>query len=157
MNRRQYKKVMLKQVSHCAFRLLYHTGYVAYIDESFKDFMMEHYVLEGEIFRKARSYSEWLLHMEMFDKYRRIAQTYYARDSIRVSTVFLGIDHNFGAGLPLLFESMIFINGGPLQSHDLDGEQDRYYTYEQALTGHRELCELVKSALKENTDELHII
>lgn len=46
-----------------------------------------------------------------------------------VSTVFLGIDHQFGRGEPVLFETMIF--GGPL-----DGDMYRYGTYEQAERGH---------------------
>lgn len=28
-----------------------------------------------------------------------------------ISTVFLGLDHNWGAGPPLLFETMVFIDG----------------------------------------------
>jgi hypothetical protein len=47
----------------------------------------------------------------------------------RVSTVFLGLDHNFGRGEPLLFETTIF--GGPL-----DGEMWRYGTYSEAERGH---------------------
>lgn len=47
-----------------------------------------------------------------------------------VSTVFLGLDHQFGEGPPVLFETMIF--GGPL-----DQEQWRYHTWEEAVAGHR--------------------
>jgi hypothetical protein len=47
----------------------------------------------------------------------------------RVSTVFLGLNHNFGRGEPLLFETMIF--GGPLA-----GEMSRYCTYNEAERGH---------------------
>ena len=50
-------------------------------------------------------------------------------DSVHVSTVFLGLDHQYGDGPPLLFETMIF--GG-----DLDGWQDRYSTWEEAEAGH---------------------
>jgi hypothetical protein len=53
----------------------------------------------------------------------------------RVSTVFLGIDHNFSdEGDPLVFETMIF--GG-----NFDGEdeyQTRCSTWEQAEAQHRE-------------------
>jgi hypothetical protein len=48
---------------------------------------------------------------------------------VTVSTVFLGIDHNFGGGPPLLFETMIF--GGPHDQYT-----DRYETWEQAEAGH---------------------
>lgn len=54
-----------------------------------------------------------------------------------VSTVFLGINHQFGGGPPLIFESMVF--GGPL-----DQEQRRYSTELEARAGHAELLELVR-------------
>jgi hypothetical protein len=56
----------------------------------------------------------------------------YQGGEIHVSTVFiLGINHAFGDGDPLLFETMIF--DGPL-----DGYQVRYSTWEQAEVGHKE-------------------
>lgn len=53
--------------------------------------------------------------------------------SIDVSTVFLGLDHSFGVGPPLLFETLIF--GG-----EHEGEMRRYATREAALAGHRQMC-----------------
>ena len=50
-------------------------------------------------------------------------------DDVRVSTVWLGIDHSHGEGPPLIFETMIF--GGP---HD--GYQARYSTEAEARAGH---------------------
>lgn len=59
--------------------------------------------------------------------------------SWRVSTVFLGTDHSFVEGEPpVLFETMVF--GGPL-----DGEQERYYTWDLAEAGHRKMVEKVKA------------
>src|SRR6476646_6845896 len=50
----------------------------------------------------------------------------------RVSTVFLGIDHNFyGSSGPLLFQTLIF--DGPLAD-----EMWRYATYAEAERGHQE-------------------
>ena len=60
-------------------------------------------------------------------------------DRVRVSTVFLGLDHSFGSGPPVLWESMVF--GGPL-----DGEQQRYTSRADALRGHAEMCALVTAA-----------
>jgi hypothetical protein len=61
--------------------------------------------------------------------------------TITVSTVFLGLDHNFNEqGPPVLWESMIF--GGVL-----DQEQRRYTSREAALAGHQELCRQVREAL----------
>jgi hypothetical protein len=52
---------------------------------------------------------------------------------ITVSTVFLGLDHNFSKeGPPILFESMSF---------GADEEDcERYDTYQNAMIGHRILC-----------------
>jgi len=68
---------------------------------------------------------------------RRVAFT-DLDDRGRISTVFLGIDHSFGFGEgPLLFETMVF--NGPL-----DGEQDRYSTWDEAEAGHKAMVERVK-------------
>lgn len=48
---------------------------------------------------------------------------------VTVSTVFLGLDHSFGSGDPILFETMIF--GG-----ERDGFLQRYSTRDEALKGH---------------------
>lgn len=70
---------------------------------------------------------EWARWFEVRDN-RRVALT-KARFGATVSTVFLGIDHNWGDGPPLIFETMVF--GGPM-----DENQVRYSTYEEALRGH---------------------
>lgn len=64
-----------------------------------------------------------------------------AKDTIGgvlVSTVFLTIDHGFGYGAPVLYETMIF--GG-----DDDGYCKRYSTSEAALVGHRRAADAVRS------------
>lgn len=58
---------------------------------------------------------------------------------VRVSTVFLGLDHSFGEGAPVLFETMIF--GG-----EHDQYQDRYCSYDEAEKGHQEAINLVLKA-----------
>ena len=50
-------------------------------------------------------------------------------DGQQVSTVWLGSDHSFGEGPPLIFETMIF--GGPHDQYC-----DRYSTEEAAVAGH---------------------
>jgi hypothetical protein len=60
---------------------------------------------------------------------RRIGQDIF--DNVRVSTVFLGFNHNMhSTGNPVLFETMIF--GGPL-----DSSQWRYTSYADAEAGHK--------------------
>lgn len=59
---------------------------------------------------------------------------------IHISTVFLGIDHSFGLGPPLLWETMIF--GG---KHDQF--QERYSTRAKAIAGHARAVKLVNADL----------
>lgn len=58
---------------------------------------------------------------------KRVGRTEVGEAS--VSTVFLGVDHSFGDGPPLWFETMIF--GGPF-----DQETWRYTTWAEAEAGH---------------------
>ena len=57
--------------------------------------------------------------------------------NVRVSTVFLGLDHNFSGGTPILWETMVF--GGSMDEH-----MDRYATRQAALDGHAEVVALVE-------------
>ncbi len=51
-------------------------------------------------------------------------------DGRLVSTVFLSLDHNFGEGGPLVFETMVFCDSYS------EEEVDRYSTYDEAVEGH---------------------
>ena len=84
-----------------------------------------HYKLEGKEVVEVDDLMEW-------GKWIQTADRHVAKDKIgkaKISTVFLGLDHSFGSGPPLLFETMVF--GGPL-----DGETDRYSIWEEAEIGH---------------------
>jgi hypothetical protein len=71
---------------------------------------------------------------------RHVAEDWLPGD-VHVSTVFLGLDHNFlGDGPPVLWETMIF--GG-----EHDQYQDRYSTKEDAIVGHRRAVRLASSSL----------
>lgn len=70
---------------------------------------------------------------------RRVAYTELS-EHCHVSTVFLGLDHQFGQGPPLVFETMVF--GGPC-----DGDQDRYSTWAEAEAGHQRIVERVRERL----------
>lgn len=66
---------------------------------------------------------------------------------IRVSTVFLGLDHSFrdiygGDREPILWETMIFGVPGKL-----NGYQCRYASYDDAVRGHAEAVEQARKAL----------
>ena len=61
-------------------------------------------------------------------------------ESILVSTVFLGLDHNYFGGRPILFETMIF--GG-----NRDQYQERYHTWDEAKIGHDYAVTLAKKGM----------
>lgn len=75
---------------------------------------------------------------------RRVAQTFFPNDGdkeVRVSTVFLGIDHSWGNNAqPILWETMIF--GG-----EHDEFQQRYHCEQDAMNGHLVACDLVVTSM----------
>ena len=72
---------------------------------------------------------------------RRVAKTDLP-DNVLVSTVFLGLDHNWDdGGAPVLWETMIF--GGPK-----DGYQNRYTSLEDAKNGHNLAVALAKMEVR---------
>jgi hypothetical protein len=72
------------------------------------------------------------------DEYRFVEMTMIEKgaESCRVSTVWLGVDHELGDGEPQLFETMIF--GG---SHA--GFERRYGTEIEALNGHADAIKMI--------------
>src|SRR5262245_52369685 len=61
-----------------------------------------------------------------------------------ISTVWLGIDHSFFNGPPLIFETMVFPSRDKLSNLDVE----RYATEEEAIAGHKAMVE--KWRAKEN-------
>jgi hypothetical protein len=102
------------------------------------------YILVDKKPVQASSIFEWGNFMEDNDV-KRVGIDYFKDKSIRVSTVFLGIDHNFRSeGPPVLFETMIF--GGNLSEY-----QDRYCTWEEAEEGHSEaIKKIYEDAIEQN-------
>ncbi len=78
----------------------------------------------------------WSRWFENADAERTVAQTQVSPD-VLVSTVFLGLDHNWGEGPPILWETMIF--GGPQ-----DGYQERYSARAAAEAGHLDAVEIAQ-------------
>jgi hypothetical protein len=72
----------------------------------------------------------------------RIVRRDTVAPEIEVSTVFLGLNHAFTGGPPVLWETMVF--GGPL-----DCEMERYTSKEDAVAGHQAMCDRVAEALRE--------
>ena len=76
---------------------------------------------------------------------RKVAQSTWSKPGIFLSTVFLGIDHSYGQGPPLLFETMAF-KTEPFETFREELYCERYATWEQAETGH---WNLVKHIIEE--------
>lgn len=93
------------------------------------------YILDGKQPVKAKTMGQWVKWFEGADRAVRKTDL----PGCVVSTVFLGLDHSFVGGEPLLFETMVF--DGPL-----DGEQDRCSTWEQAEAMHEAMCRRVREA-----------
>lgn len=97
--------------------------------------MTDGYILRGKepvLVDDAMAWADWY-----FAADRHVAKEKIG--DVTVSTVFIGIDHQFGDGPPLLFETLIF--GG-----EHDGWQDRCSTWDEAEKMHREAVSLVKGA-----------
>jgi hypothetical protein len=90
-----------------------------------------------------RDVLEWGEFFNKDDK-RRVALTEF-EPGVRVSTVFLGLDHRyFGKGPPLLFETMVF----GLNLED-EAFTTRYATWDDAETGHKAIVRKVQEQLAE--------
>lgn len=89
--------------------------------------MTKHYILQDREPIEVPDVLTWARWFETAD--RIVKQTTLGRE-VRVSTVFLGLNHRFvGRGPPLLFETMVF--GG-----ERNGAQWRYSTWDEAVAGH---------------------
>lgn len=88
----------------------------------------KYYILDGKTPRGVDDVIEWAKSFE--NSNRIVAQTDVSKD-VRVSTVFLGIDHDWTGTHPELFETMIF--GG-----DFAEDCWRYSTWDEAEKGHAE-------------------
>lgn len=101
--------------------------------------MSGHYILEGHTAVAEHDPLTWARWFESAD--RHVALTEH--ELFRVSTVFLGLDHQFGRGPPILFETMVFLKTGDpsspniLERFDESIDQARYANWEDAELGHK--------------------
>lgn len=74
----------------------------------------------------------------------KVAQTHI--EGYVISTIWLGLDHQYGDGPPLIFETMVFPTGPDNTVSDWgDLDCDRYSTEEEALEGHKQMVEKWKN------------
>lgn len=100
--------------------------------------MTDKYILKGHEAVPCNDLLEWAKTFETLDRHVGSDEI----GEVRISTVFLGLDHNwFGEGPPLLFETMIF--GGPHNDY-----QERCSTWDEALIQHKTAVDLVKASLQ---------
>jgi hypothetical protein len=101
-------------------------------------FCPQYYVLLGKLAVPEPDVTKWA-------QWFGTANRHVAQDRIGgvvVSTVFLGLDHSHGHGLPILFETLVFRGG--------DGqEMDRYESWEQAEVGHEHTVTRIRAELIE--------
>jgi hypothetical protein len=84
------------------------------------------YILDGHKPVEEPDLFKWAEWYETAD--RHVRDTFQG-DDVRVSTVFLALDHSVGHGPPLLFETMVFVNG-------VGEDCERYSTWAEAEEGH---------------------
>ncbi len=94
------------------------------------------YILDDDHNLVPATFDEWGAFFSQIDK-RRVARTNV--NGCDVSTVFLGMNHNYGDGPPLLFETMIF--GGPENDYT-----DRCTTWAEAEEMHKRACAVAAKA-----------
>jgi len=98
--------------------------------------MPDHYILRG---RDIIPVDMWIWTDWLERDYPERVVGYWKFKSCNVSTVFLGLDHSFGGGVPILFETLVF--GGPMEHAG-----ERYATYDEAEAGHMRYCQEVSAA-----------
>jgi len=103
------------------------------------------------------SVEEWSrLHNDR--QYIRIGETTIG--NYVVSTVWLGIDHSWDKGRPVIFETMVFTSSAwtadrsdPDRDPLLELDCVRYSTEREARKGHRDMCTLVRATTQEVPSE----
>ena len=98
--------------------------------------MILHAILNGHLVE----ITDWQTWAEWFENTDRHVALDTVGD-VRVSTVFLGLDHSFGGGPPLWFETMVF--GG--EHSDFT---QRYATWEEAEAGHQMVLIALRSKVR---------
>lgn len=93
-------------------------------------------ILEQFGFRKGFSFE---------DRFDLKTEVEYNGKTYGVSTVELGMNHNFGIGRPLNYETMIFIHDGFGGNNEFEYFQKRYTTQEEAKKAHFNIVNLFRN------------
>jgi hypothetical protein len=106
----------------------------------------KYYVLDAECRVVEADLMTWAHFFERIEN-RTVGWTQITSECV-VSTVFLGINHQFGKGPPIVFETLVI--GGPL-----DGEGWRYSSWDDANAGHEGWVRKVRAAVKQRVTSAH--
>lgn len=96
---------------------------------------MKYYLNKDKTYRRAEL-MEWA---EQFERMSRHVACEVVLGK-KVSTIWLGLDHSFCGGEPLVFETMVFSE----YDRGTDIYMDRYSTWDKAIAGHQKAIEWVK-------------
>jgi hypothetical protein len=96
------------------------------------------YILDGRKPVPVDRAIQWAQWLEGAGDHRIVAQSDIG--DVHVSTVFIGLDHNFGTGEPHIFETMVFGPG------DVSMEVWRGATWRDAEFAHMRACEGVRAS-----------
>jgi len=104
-----------------------------------------YYILKGKKVVECRDLLEW---GKWFKTADRIVKQETLNNGLFVSTVFLGLNHNFlNKGKPLLFETMVFASRKEKTKFGIkkkvkigdELDQDRYHTWKESEVGHQRM------------------
>lgn len=109
-----------------------------------------HYVEIDGAPRLATNLMQWCVGMEGC---RRVEVTQVGEH--HVSTVFLGLDHAFARGAPVLYETMIFHQDNK-EDHTWLDFQRRYSTRQEALEGHYNVVTVIAAGCSSSSALEHL-
>jgi hypothetical protein len=113
-----------------------------------------HYILggpDGHTPILEEDYLEWAKWYETSMDARRVAMTEIANVG-RISTIFLGLDHQFGEGRPVLFETMSQFGAGWGEEYFA-----RYHTWDEALAGHLAFVAEALATVEHTADRVAVV
>ena len=104
---------------------------------------IKHYILTSRHKIKEVDLMTWAKWFETAN--RRVGKITYI--DYEVSTVFLGLDHNWGEGPPILFETMVFKTLPDSNERGMDCYMARYATWDEAMAGHKRVRQYVANGI----------
>jgi hypothetical protein len=107
------------------------------VDKQEKAFK-QYFILDEKHKLKQVEALEWAKWIEE-DNNRRIVKQDHLMNGYFVSTVFLGLNHNFfgKSKQPLVFETIVFKPFNPFAQFPTEEHMERYSTWQKAFNGHR--------------------